>query len=334
MSDAWRDVQIAAAFPQFEAKRLLEHRAEAERRFDTSQLEREISNIDREAEVEARRVFSVDMQRMRGELSTLKPKADQMRMDLWHLQRNYKQELEGMHLKKDQLLKDRQLLFEQQVVLKAKQAKAKKELDAAYEALEEAKGSVEGWHRKSQRSPWLLGNGGKKLPKHAMFGQSFGDLDGLKSDRDAAYEKVRKAKRERADVAAALKSNWEAIQRSKAAVDGVFQHITSIKEGRRVAQLLHQRGARPRQLESELDACIAQCARLEERLREMESSRGEFIAQQAARLGKLERQASVAALQESKRSFLSSFDLPEARTRRQEIHRSEWLMAAGHQNRQ
>lgn len=327
LSDAWQEAQITAAFRPFEERCLKEHRAEAERRFDTSQLEREIADIDRDAEEEARRVFSVEMQRIRGELSQLKPKADRLRLELWHLQRDYKQELDAMHQKKAQLLKDKQSLYEQQAALKAKQAQTRAELDEAREALEDAKAAVEGWHRKSQRSPWLLGNGGKKLPKHALFGQSFGDLDGYKSERDDAFEAVKQTKRDRAEIAAALTANWESIQRAKTAVQGVFQHITTIKEGRQVAQMLWQRGVRPGQLERELSGCLAQCAQLEERLRGLESTRADFVEQQAARLGKLERTATISSLRASKESFLASFDLPDAKLARQEMHRREWLKA-------
>jgi hypothetical protein len=42
-------------------------------------------------------------------------------------------------------------------------------------------------HNKSERTPWLLVYGGKKIQNHSMFGQSFGDLDFYKSDRDKAY---------------------------------------------------------------------------------------------------------------------------------------------------
>jgi hypothetical protein len=52
------------------------------------------------------------------------------------------------------------------------------------------KNNIKSWHNKSERTPWLLGYGGKRIQNHSMFGQSFGDLDFYKSDRDKAYYHV------------------------------------------------------------------------------------------------------------------------------------------------
>jgi hypothetical protein len=52
------------------------------------------------------------------------------------------------------------------------------------------KNNIKPWHNKSERTPWSLGNGGKIISNHSMFGQSFGDLDFYKSDRYKPYYHV------------------------------------------------------------------------------------------------------------------------------------------------
>jgi hypothetical protein len=84
--------------------------------------------------------------------------------------------------------------------MKAERSATHDDLQEAYGDLEDAKGDVDRWYAKSERTPWLFGNGGKKLPKYSLFGQSHGDLSSAKYRRGEAVSYVGDSKRRIADI--------------------------------------------------------------------------------------------------------------------------------------
>jgi hypothetical protein len=67
-----------------------------------------------------------------------------------------------------------------------------------------------------ERTPWLFGNRGKKLPDHTLFGQSFGDLDGYTADRERACAEIGSCKAAIAEIAGRQKTNWTLNQENEA----------------------------------------------------------------------------------------------------------------------
>ncbi len=65
------------------------------------------------------------------------------------------------------------------------------EKNAAYGRVKRAKSDIESWYSRSRGTFFFWCNGGRKLPRHALFGQSFGDLKGYKEDRGNAVCDIR-----------------------------------------------------------------------------------------------------------------------------------------------
>ena len=183
---AWRgvqrfvlDIRIDANFPRHESEQRAAHESEANRRFDTSQLEREVDEIQRAAEAEGLAAFGAHIHASESSIHELRPAISQLRCQLELLTRDYRQELNQLYQEKASLLDAKQALFEEMELQQEQRSKSQDELSEAYDDLKQAKSSVDSWYAKSERTPWLFGNSGKRLPDRSIFGQSFGDLDGV-----------------------------------------------------------------------------------------------------------------------------------------------------------
>jgi hypothetical protein len=71
----------------------------------------------------------------------------------------------------------------------------KNEISGAYEDLNSAKMALDHWYRKSKGN--FIGNGGKKLPKHAFFSQDISDRDSLRNRKNSIYERIQALKGEK-----------------------------------------------------------------------------------------------------------------------------------------
>lgn len=74
----------------------------------------------------------------------------------------------------------------------------KAELSDAYEDLNSAKVDLDAWYRKSKGN--FIGNGRRKLPKHAFFGQSTSARDSLKHKKDSIYKNIQDLKSDKTRV--------------------------------------------------------------------------------------------------------------------------------------
>jgi hypothetical protein len=191
--------------------------------------------------------------------------------------------------------------------------------------LNEAKSSIDSWYAKSGRTPWLFGNGGKKLPDHALFGQSFGDLDGYKADRARASNDIGSCKSAIAELAGQQKTNRTLHQENKANLNRVFESIATVKGARQRMFDLKDQGVQRHQVEAELTERIKQEAALQKDINHQKSAMAEHVEQQAIRLGIEERKLSVSELREKRSLYLVAFDAPEQLAARQQAHREWWL---------
>ncbi len=329
---AWRgfqrivqDIRIDADFPRFEQERRAAHEAVANLRFDTTQLEREIDDIVRTAEADGSAAYGDYIRWLGTSIYALQSRIKEHRTQLELLSRDYRQELDALYAEKASLLSVKQELSGQMKALKKERADAQAELSEAYDDLDEAKSSIGSWYGKSERTPWLLGNGGKKLPNHSLFGQSFGDLDGYKSERTRACDDIGSCKSVIDDIVEKQKANRALRDENKASLNRVFESIGAVKASRQRMFDLKDQGVRRHRVEADLAELLRREVVLQKDFNHQRSAMAALIEQQAARLGIEERKRAVSALREQRAQYLITFDAPEQRAARQQAHRDWWL---------
>jgi len=329
---AWRgvqqfvqDIRIDADFPRYEQELRAAHESTASRRFDTAQLEREVESIWRTAEADGCAAYGTHVRQLESSIYMLQPEIKKLRTQLELLSRDYRRELDELYEKKARLLEIKQVLFEQTKALRQERAAAQDELNAAYGDLNEAKSSIDSWYAKAERTPWLFGNRGKKLPDHALFGQSFGDLNGYKADRARACAEIGSCKAAIAEIAGRQKTNWTLNQENEANRSRVFESISTVKGARQRMFDLRDQGVRLHRVEEELAERVRQEAALQKDLNHQRNAMAGLVEQQALRLGIEERKRAVSELRGKRSLYLVAFDAPEQRAARQQAHREWWL---------
>jgi hypothetical protein len=323
------EVRINADFPQYESSRLQAHTAESARRFDTAQLEREVATIKEKTCHAANEKFGVNTNALYGEIAVLEKDIRSTRWNLAIFERDYKSELNDLHTKKDALLEEKDRLIAEMTALQEARSGAQESLQYAYDRLESAKNAIDRWYGKSDRTPWLFGNGGKKLPKHSMFGQSFGDLDGYKRDRGAAVSDIGNCKEEIGKIKSRQRRNKEHRDENKAAVTKIFEQINATKAARQLMYELKQQGMKYFAIKKELSAYLSSQADLQNRLHALETQRNEFTEQMKYRLGINEREANIAEIRALKAQFLEDFHSLSNQELRRADHRKQWMSEHG-----
>ncbi len=96
----------------------------------------------------------------------------------------------------------------------------RKSLAGAYDDLKEAKENLDSWYSRAEGN-WF-GNDGKKLPKHAFFGQDLSDRDHYKSERDSAARAVGRYKSERTSIERRLDEARARVKQIKGARQEMF----------------------------------------------------------------------------------------------------------------
>jgi chromosome segregation ATPase len=323
------EVRIKADFPQYESSKLQARTAESARRFDTAQLEREVADIKDKTCHAANEKFGVNTNELNGEITVIEKDIRRTRGNLAIFERDYKSELNDLHTQKDALLEEKDRLISELRALKEARSGAQESLQDAYDRLESAKNAIDRWYGKSDRTPWLLGNGGKKLPKHSMFGQSFGDLDEYKRDRGDAVSDIVNCKEKIDEIKSRQRRNKEHRDENKAAVTKVFEQINETKATRQLMYELKQHGMKYFAIKKELSAYLSFQADLQNRLHALESERNEFTKQMKYRLGINEREAKIAEIRALKAQFMEEFHSLSNQELRRADHRKQWMSEHG-----
>lgn len=320
-----QDVRIDADFPRCEAEQRAAHESAASRRFDTSQLEREINKIRRAAEGEGQAAFGAQIEHFQASLEAILSAIGRLRFHLEVFTRDYRQELDQLYEEKASLLDAKRVLVEEMKALQKQRSDAQHELSEAYGDLQAAKSSIERWYAKSERTPWLFGNGGKRLPKRSLFGQSFGDLEGYKADRSRACDAIGSCKEVVAEIAAKQQANRSLRDENRNALNRVFASIRAVKEARQRMFDLKDQGVRRHRVEADLSETLQREAAIRSELDRLTSAKAELVEQQSRRMGLEERRLALADLNQQRARFLAAFDDPELQAARKRAHRQWWL---------
>ena len=221
------------------------------------------------------------------------------------------------------------LKFDDLSEIKGSLSEAFDEKSSAYSELNHYKDRIDSWYARSDRTPWLFGNAGKRLPKHSLFGQSFGDLESYKYHRDSAYKDVQAARSKIGDLREDQHELHRVIGHVKEEIGDLFEKINQVKKDRSKMYELKKIGHQRKELQKKLDELRNIISSLTGEIENVLQSKHEFINQEKHRRGVVELEAKIRKIEAEKEQFLKSFDSEESRQNRKRAHREIWLKHRG-----
>lgn len=298
---AAQEMRINASFSAYEREQRELHIENTRKRFSVAELEAELSCVMRPAWTEANERYGAPISAIKSQINSASTQISKSAQQLAVFDRDYKKELDPLYSE----LED----------LKAQRAVVQEQKSAAHSRLERAQDDIQSWHNKSSRTPWLFGNGGKKLPNHSMFGQSFGDLDGYKSDRSSAVQDLQRCGRE--------------IGRIKDRSEDIKQKIGAVKNSRQQMFDLKKQGIYPAKIKRTISSLEDQVRTLTASIAKLEREQAQFLEQARYQRGAVALEARIKNLKAMKEEFIASFDDPAAKEARRRAHRELWLKKHG-----
>lgn len=319
-----QELRISVDFKRQEELSWAEHKQAADERFATANLAREITFLLARIESDAAQHFDNDISKHEDLLISQQADRNWEQATLVLLTLNYKTKLDELYESKQALLNEKRGLFAERDSLRKSLKQAFIEKDGAYCKLNSAKENVDRWYRNSERTPWLFGNGGKELPKHSLFGQSFGDLEGHKYSRDSAFDDVCEAKETIGQIKAQEKKLNDKIHRISDQVGSVINEITNTKTGRSHMFALKKSGVTADSLKVVIGRLNAAIRKEELSIMKLKDNRLEHVRQGKLFMGVAEKETEIERIECQKRMFLAEFDKLESKAWRAAAHRKTW----------
>jgi len=243
----------------------------------------------------ANQKYTVPSKQIKNELTTSSRKLKSATTNLALFQRKYSEELDLKYKKSNEL--------------QAELKECKSDLNQAYEDLNTAREDLDDWYSKAEGN-WF-GNGGKELPSHSLFGQSIGDRESLKDDRDMAGSNIGIYK----ELRDTLNSQVQELR----------QNISSIKSDRQVMFDLKDQGKNHGYFKNLVLTSNAEVVEHQRNLDLLSKEHECFINSERHRLGINELEQEISAIKLKKQRFLNSFNSEKSIKRRKDQHRTEWF---------
>lgn len=299
MGGLWDDARIAMAFTAYEKEARARHLASAARRFSVAELQADAARRMAGPQAIAEQRFVAPISALNGKAAGLQTQIATCNRQLATFERDYRHELDALFASKSALMAECRSL---------NAAKS-----GAYADLEAAADGLNRWHARSTRT--FFGNGGKQLPRHAFFGQSLGDRDCLKSQRDSAGD----------DIA----SYKQALATRRHTMDEVQQQIDRIKADRQEMFALRSQGHSARGLKDDLQRYNGHLDDVKQEVEQLQSALHEFITAAKHRTGTTTLEADIAKVQAMCDAYLRAFDTAQAVDQRKAQHRQAWREQRG-----
>ena len=182
------DARIAYAYLGYERECKVQWLANAERTYSTIRFEKEIRARMAEPMRHVASTFTASIHELESKREKVQRVVSEAKEKLAILERDYKKELD--------------VAYQAQNKISEELEDCRRKLSSAYDDLNSAKRNLDAWYSKAEGN-WF-GNGGKKLPKRAIFGQDLSDRDHYKARKDSAARDVGRIKSERSSVARRL----------------------------------------------------------------------------------------------------------------------------------
>jgi hypothetical protein len=320
-----QETRISLSFKRQEAHSWARHQQTAGVRFTTDKLTREIKELLTAIESSAAQRFDAEISSHSDYLVGKQAEQECEHTKLALFTFSYKSKLDELYDSKQVLLNDKRDLFAERDSLSEPLTEAFADKQTAYSELNSAKERVDDWHRKSKRTPWLLGNSGKKMPKHSLFGQSFGDLETYKSHRDSAFQDVNEAKSTIRRIKDSQKAISDRIRSISEKIGDVMNEIGNTKAQRSHMYAFKETGVTVNSIKTVIDRLNVDIRNAKLSISQLKDDRLAHIMQSRIAMGVVEREEEVERIETQKRQFLDEFDKPESKMQRATVHREAWL---------
>lgn len=293
------DGRIAFAYPSYEKQCRKRWIDDAVQTYSTTRIEQEIKSRMAESMHHVSTAFDALIGELEFNRENVRNVVSDAKAKLALLERDYKTELDGA--------------YKVQNELRAELNICRQNLSAAYDDLNSAKSSLDSWYSRAEGN-WF-GNGGKKLPNHAFFGQDLSDRDRYKSARDSAASEVGRYKAERTSIERRLDENRSSVVRIKTARQAMFD--------------LKKAGFDKRIVNSTINTGTKDLRTIGEEIAQLMKSRTEYIHLAKVSLGIYQLETEIERLCREKDAFIKAFDGKPMLLERKAKHRAEWLAERG-----
>jgi hypothetical protein len=289
------DARIAFAYLGYERECKKQWVADAERTYSTTNIERNIKALMVEPLLHVASTFNAPIRDLESKRENIRCVVAEAKEKLAILDRDYKSELDVAYIVQN--------------AASGELDECRRKLSSAYDELNSAKSSLDSWYSKAEGT-WF-GNGGKKLPKSAFFGQDLSDRDHYKYRRDRAASEVGRYKSERSSIVSRLNDARATVKR--------------IKEARQQMFDLKKAGFDKRVVTSAIKNGNHNLNAIGEEIAQFAKSRDNYIDQAKVSLGVYGLEKEIERLRRDKETRIEEFDSEPAVLERKAKHRAEWL---------
>lgn len=325
VSEYIRDFRIKMDFPQFEKKCRLDHEQRTERLFSTTQLEMESATLTSKIQCSADEIFDKRIIELNSTITKLESEIHNNEIMLSYFTRNYGNELDTLYAKKNELNSEKNDAYAHTKELNNQIDHIIPIRNNYQEKFNEQDKNVRDWYRKSERTPWLFGNGGNEIPEHSMFGQSHGDLEEYKRKRNAASNEIEKYKIEIRELKNKINANTDHITTIKQEIEIINLNIVKTKADKLHLNVLRTNGSSRDNLEKIIANLNETLNHERLNLNAQKSGLIDYIEIEKHRYGVIDRENEITEIKEKKAKYLNSFDLQENHNQRLMEHRIKWL---------
>ena len=329
LKNSIQNVKIWIDFPSYNKQCKEEYLALAEFKFSTKKLEEDIQQKLKPILNEKKVLFDYKFDRLQRDTKSLESGNSNLRTMLSLFEHNYKSELSQKYDEKKSLYDEKNGLHERINKIREELKDAFEEKDEAYRRVNSAQDDVDSWHAKSQRSTFLFGNKGKKLPNHSIFGQSYGDLDGYKYDRDEAYSDAQGCRDEIDSLKSDQNSTWLRINEIKDRIHILKAEIINTKDDRQKMFEMKKKGINSNKLKNKININSNTIKEQTHMLDDIDTQRVDFLKVSKRQAGIDKKEDEIRKIHKEKIQFINEFNKEHSIGLRKTKHREEWLKKYG-----
>lgn len=293
------DARIAFAYLDYERECKTQWLANAERTYSTVRVEKDIRARMAEPMRHVANTFNTPIRELEFKRENIQRVVSEANEKLAILERDYKKELDAA--------------YQVQNKISGELEECRHKLSRAYDDLNSAKRNLDSWYSKAEGN-WF-GNGGKKLPKRAIFGQDLSDRDHYKARKESAARDVGRCKSERSTIAHRL--------------DGARATVRRIKDARQAMIDLKKAGFDKRLVTSTINNGSQNLRSIGIEISHLEKCRDDFLHQAKITSGVYGLENEIERLKREKGAHINAFDIESLVLERKAKHRAGWLAKRG-----
>lgn len=297
ITDFVDDTRIAFAYSHYENECRKNWVDDAERMYSTENIRRDITARMVAPTLYVSTAFDAPIRLLEHELQNNAQVVSDAKAKLAVLTHDYKAELDRAYVTLNETREKLDL--------------CNQSLSSSYDDLKNAKRDLDSWYSKAEGN-WF-GNGGKKLPDHAFFGQDLSDRDRYKSRRDSAAQEISRYKAERSRLGERFNEARSAVQQIKDARQKMFD--------------LKKAGFDKRLVNAVIDRGHGEARSIDKRVAQLTKSRSAYLEQAKDELGVNKLEAEIRRLEQACQTQIRAFDSESATAVRKAKHREDWLAA-------